>query len=181
MADPTTGQEQEEQLLDEAAHLPQDELLSGSGELPDSERSLLLEAATRVLYPSMLVVSVYLLVHGLHSPGGGFSGGLVAALALVLRRLAGGTHELGVAAPPPPGVLLGTGLALVAAYAVAGLVPTDHPLAGTVLPVPLPGVSAWEVPTSLVLEVGIFVIVVGLVLDVLRVLGTEDDTWGGDQ
>ena len=46
----------------------------------------------------MLVVATYLLLVGLHRPGGGFAAGLVAGLALVLRRVAAGPHELGEAA-----------------------------------------------------------------------------------
>ena len=43
----------------------------------------------------MLVFSLYLLLVGPLRPGGGFSGGLVAGLAFVLRYIAGGTVELG--------------------------------------------------------------------------------------
>lgn len=148
-------------------------LLAGAEELPPGHRSLLLETATRLLYPSMLLVSVYLLVVGLQSPGGGFAAGLVLGMALLLRRLAGGPRELGTAVAVPPGILLGTGLTVVAGYSLAGIVLSGTFLKSTVLTVHPPLLGAFEVPTSLVFELGMVLIVVGLVLDVLRTLGEQ--------
>ena len=48
---------------------------------------------------------------GHNLPGGGFAGGLVAGLALMIRYLAGGRDELDEAAPIDAGVVLGIGLA----------------------------------------------------------------------
>ncbi|MZE78124.1 hypothetical protein GTY57_14235, partial [Streptomyces sp. SID5475] len=63
------------------------------------ERSLLLEVSTWMAFPSLMVVSVFLLFSGHSHPGGGFSGGLVAGLACVLRYLVGGRDGLGTTAP----------------------------------------------------------------------------------
>ena len=64
------------------------------GECADStQRTLLLETAARVLFPIVLVFSVYLLIVGHYGPGGGFAGGLTAGLAFVLRYIAGGGIE----------------------------------------------------------------------------------------
>ena len=158
----------------EAANLPRDPQLAGPGELPAGRRSLLLEVTTRFLYPTMLVVATYLLLVGLHRPGGGFAAGLVACLALVLRRVAAGPHELGEAALLPPGVVLGVGLTLAAGYAAAGALLTGEMLSATSVDLTLPGREPLHVPSSLLLEVAIALIVVGLVLDVLRTLGGED-------
>ncbi|KQB86170.1 Na(+)/H(+) antiporter subunit A [Corynebacterium lowii] len=53
-------------------------------------RSLMVDVITRVAFPSMIVLSMYFFFVGHNAPGGGFAGGLVAALALSLRYLAGG-------------------------------------------------------------------------------------------
>jgi multisubunit Na+/H+ antiporter MnhB subunit len=166
--------------LGAAANEPRHRLLHGAAELPSADRSLLLEAATRALYPAMLVVAVHLLLTGTKSPGGGFAAGLVIGLALVLRRLAGGDHELGVASVAPPGVLLGAGMVLMTGYAVAGLVLAGEPLASTVLHPDLPGAPPYTVPTVLAFEAGVALAVVGLVLDVLRTLGADRDRPGGE-
>ena len=65
--------------------------LRGSETLSPLRRSIVFEVVTRLLFPVMIVVSVYLLFAGHNAPGGGFAGGLVAGLALVIRYLAGGS------------------------------------------------------------------------------------------
>ena len=52
-----------------------------------------------MLFGIMIVVSIYLLLAGHNWPGGGFAGGLVAGMALIIRYLAAGRHELDEAAP----------------------------------------------------------------------------------
>ncbi|MGH3583152.1 MAG: hydrogen gas-evolving membrane-bound hydrogenase subunit E, partial [Mycobacterium sp.] len=74
-------------------------------------RSLVLEVATRIIFPLIMVLSFYFFFAGHNTPGGGFAGGLTAGLALVLRYLAGGRYELGEALPLDAGKVLGAGLA----------------------------------------------------------------------
>ena len=57
--------------------------------------SLILRTTTRFVLPLLLLFSVFLLVRGHHEPGGGFSGGLVAAAAGV-RAAWAINHELNV-------------------------------------------------------------------------------------
>lgn len=127
----------------------------------------LLATTTRVLFPTVLVFSLYLLLVGHYGPGGGFSAGLVAGLGFVLRHLVG-------TAPPTrrPPVVIGAGLtvALVAALAPAAF---GRPvLSSAKLAVDVPVLGAVEVQTSLFLDVGVYVLIVGVVLDLLRSLGT---------
>ena len=74
-------------------------------------RSLVLEVATRIIFPLIMVLSAYFFFAGHNTPGGGFAGGLTAGLALVLRYLAGGRYELGETLPLDAGKILGAGLA----------------------------------------------------------------------
>ncbi|GAB3344730.1 MnhB domain-containing protein [Modestobacter lapidis] len=154
--------------------VPRSRLLAAADRQDPDERSLLLEGLARMVHPSILVVAVYLLFVGLHHPGGGFAAGLVAGLGLVLRRLAGGPQELATAMPLPPGGLLGGGLLLVAGYAATGVVVTGQLLAGAVWSLEAGFLGHVEIPSSLVLELGIALIVVGLTLDVLRTLGADE-------
>ncbi|HET7327736.1 MAG TPA: MnhB domain-containing protein [Nocardioidaceae bacterium] len=155
--------------------VPTQRLLSAADRQPAQRRALLLEVVTRVIHPSVMVVGVYLLLAGLHRTGGGFSAGLVIGLGLVLRRLAGGPHELGAAAPAPPGVLLGGGLTLAAGYGAAGVVFSDTLLKSYTWVLHLGPLGDLDITGSLIFEVGIVAIVVGLVLDVLRTLGAEEE------
>ena len=152
---------------------PSDPLLHGARHLEPGRRSLLLQLFTRIVYPTTAVVAVYLLLTGLHHPGGAFAAGLTVGLALLLRRVVGGPRELGAAMPVKPGILLGVGLLIAAGYGVAGLVITGDLLHGTVLHLDPPLLPVYALPTSLIFETGILLITVGVVLDVIRTLGEE--------
>ena len=138
-------------------------------------RSILLEVVVRLIFHALIVVSVYLLFAGHNSPGGGFAGGLVVGLALVARYLAGGRHELGAAAPVDAGLLLGSGLVLAAGTAVAPLLFGADALTSTWFEATVPVLGHIEFVTSTIFDIGVYLVVIGLVLDVLRSLGAEVD------
>jgi multicomponent Na+:H+ antiporter subunit A len=138
-------------------------------------RSLVLEVATRLIFPLIMVLSFYFFFAGHNTPGGGFAGGLTAGLALVLRYLAGGRYELGEALPIDAGKLLGAGLALSAGTAVASLLLGAPVLSSAVIQLDLPVLGHVKLVTALFFDLGVYLIVVGLVLDVLRSLGARVD------
>ncbi len=149
--------------------------LRGSEMLPRAERSVVLEVITRLLFHPIVLVSLYLLFAGHNAPGGGFAGGLVAGLALVLRYLAGGRYELGEAAPLDAGLLLGGGLVLAGGTGVLGLLGGADVLQTAIVEFAMPVYGDVKLVTSLFFDIGVYLIVVGLVLDVLRSLGAELD------
>jgi multicomponent Na+:H+ antiporter subunit B len=137
----------------------------------DQERSLLLEITTRAVFPTVLVFSLYLLLVGHYAPGGGFSAGLVAGLAFVLRYVAGGTGDLGAAVRLRPPAVIGTGLAIAVLTALAPAAFGAPVLTSAHLGVHLPVLGEVGLQTSLFLEVGVYVLIVGVVLDLLRAFG----------
>lgn len=138
-------------------------------------RSLVLEVATRLIFPLIMVLSFYFFFAGHNTPGGGFAGGLTAGLALVLRYLAGGRYELGEALPLDAGKVLGAGLILSAGTAVTSLLLGAPVLSSAVLQFDLPVLGHVKLVTALFFDLGVYLIVVGLVLDVLRSLGARVD------
>ncbi|WP_232662373.1 MnhB domain-containing protein [Pseudonocardia sp. TRM90224] len=136
------------------------------------QRTLLLEMTTRALFPTVLVFSLYLLLVGHYGPGGGFAAGLVAGLAFVLRYIAGGSEDLGAVVRIRPPVLVGTGLAVALLVAVVPLAFGLPVLSSAkwALDVPLLGTIA--VQTSLFLDVGVYLLIIGVVIDLLRSLGS---------
>jgi multicomponent Na+:H+ antiporter subunit A len=149
-------------------------LLAGR-KLAPQNRSILLEVVVRLLFHAIIVVSVYLLFAGHNLPGGGFAGGLVAGMAFVARYLAGGRFELGAAAPLDAGKVLGTGLLVVVVTAVVPLFLGVDALTSTQVEGELPLLGHVEFVTSTFFDIGVYLVVVGLVLDVLRSLGAEVD------
>ncbi len=154
---------------------PRNQWLAASALLPPQRRSVVLEVVTRVLFHTIIVFSLYLLFTGHNQPGGGFAGGLVAGLALVLRYLAGGRYELGEAAPVDPGLLLGAGLLFSGVTGVVGIALGAEVLQTAILQTTLPVLGDVKLVTSLFFDIGVYLIVLGLVLDVLRSLGAELD------
>ncbi|BEL03090.1 hypothetical protein Q0Z83_012810 [Actinoplanes sichuanensis] len=138
-------------------------------------RSTMLEVVTRLLFHIIVLLSVYLLFTGHDTPGGGFTGGLVAGLALIVRYLAGGRYELAAAAPVDAGAVLGAGLLVAVGSGAAALVAGGEVLQSAVLDLHLPLLGDLHLVTSTVFDIGVYLIVVGLVLDVLRSLGAEVD------
>jgi multicomponent Na+:H+ antiporter subunit A len=128
----------------------------------------------------MIVLSIYFLFAGHNVPGGGFAGGLTAGLALVVRYVAGGRFELGEAAPVDAGKLLGSGLVIAGLTGAGGLVLGGEVLQTAVLEATVPVLGHVKVVTSVFFDVGVYLIVVGLVLDILRSLGAELDRRGDD-
>nr|WP_254281070.1 Na+/H+ antiporter subunit A [Frigoribacterium sp. VKM Ac-2836] len=149
-------------------------LLAGR-KLAPQNRSILLEVVVRLIFHAIIVVSIYLLFAGHNTPGGGFAGGLIAGFAFVARYLAGGRYELGAAAPLDAGKLLGAGLLTVAATALAPLFFGVDALTSTWFEGDVPLLGHVEFVTSTFFDVGVYLVVVGLVLDVLRSLGAEVD------
>ncbi|UZN03590.1 Na+/H+ antiporter subunit A [Cellulomonas sp. S1-8] len=138
-------------------------------------RSVIFEVVVRLLFHTMIVYSAFLLFSGHNQPGGGFAAGLVTGIALAVRYLAGGRYELGEAAPVQPGVLLGLGLFLSAGVGLAALVVGGTVLESWILEFSLPLWGEVKLVTSLFFDVGVYLVVVGLVLDILRSLGAEID------
>ncbi|MBR7828893.1 Na+/H+ antiporter subunit A [Actinospica sp. MGRD01-02] len=139
------------------------------------QRSLPLEVVARLTYHTILLVSLYLLLHGEYGLGGGFVAGLLAGLGLVMRYLAGGRYELAAAAPIDAGVLLGLGMALASGTALLGYAWGDTVLAPAHFTVHLPVTGSLTVHSSLLFDFGVYVLVIGLVLDILRSFGSEID------
>jgi len=149
--------------------------LVGGQRVRPENRSLMLEVIVRILFHTIIVVSIYLLFAGHNLPGGGFAGGLVAGMALVMRYVAGGRYELGAAAPTDAGRLLGAGMILAVSSAVVPLLFGAAPLTSAVWSADLPLLGHVEFVSSTFFDVGVYLVVIGLVLDVLRSLGGEVD------
>lgn len=83
--------------------------------------SLILQTAARFLMPLMLLFSFFLLLRGHNDPGGGFSGGLVAAGAFVLYATAYSVSSARRALRFEPQQICGLGLLVAAGSGAAGL------------------------------------------------------------
>lgn len=135
--------------------------------------SLILRTTTRLMLPLLLLFSVFLLFRGHHEPGGGFSGGLVAASAFVLYRLAYGREQIRRVLPVDAHALIGTGLLVAIAGGSAALFAGRPLMTSLWVPVPVPGVGDLDLGTPLVFDIGVYLAVLGVTLTIILPLAEE--------
>ena len=130
--------------------------------------TLILKAATRLLVALLLIVSVYLLLRGHNLPGGGFVGGLAAAVAMILYALGHGWQEAKRVVRYDPRAIAVAGVAIAV---LAGLLAA---LAG------LPFLTGlWHFPgglplgTPLIFDIGVYLAVFGGVMTLVFAIERE--------
>ena len=134
----------------------------------------IVEASARLLFPSILVLSAYFLFAGHNQPGGGFVGGLTAGAAISLRYIAGGVSAVRNSFRPAPWTVLGTGLIISAITALVPLALGNSLLEHDDLTWEIPLLGTMKVTSALPFDIGVYLVVVGLVLMAYEAFG--DDT-----
>ncbi len=149
--------------------------LPGVATLSPVRRSLVFEIGARLVFHPLIIFSIFLLFSGHNNPGGGFAGGMLAGISLVIRYLAGGRYELALATRVRPGTLLGLGMFTATTAAIIPVFLGGTILQTTVFDLVLPIFNEVHLATALFFDIGVYLIVVGLVLDILTSLGAEVD------
>ncbi|MBZ6204358.1 Na+/H+ antiporter subunit A [Streptomyces olivaceus] len=153
---------------------PERTWLAASATLAPERRSLVLEVVARLIFHPVLVLSVYLLLCAENLPGGGFVAGLTAGVAFIARYLAGGRHELADAVRFKAGLFTGLGLFLSTATALGGL-GEGTVLHGWTWHGHLPVWGDAHLSTAVLFDCGVYLLVLGVVLDIVRALGARID------
>lgn len=125
--------------------------------------SLILRTATQLLITVLLLFSVFLLLRGHDLPGGGFIGGLTAASALSLHVIANGLVDARRLLRVPPQALTSLGLLLAVAAGFLALAGGAPYLTGQWWIFELAGTQV-KLSSPLVFDVGVYLVVVGVVL-----------------
>ena len=138
--------------------------------------SLLLGAATRILTPLLLALSVVIFLRGHNEPGGGFIGGLVAATGLLLYGVAFGMTSAARLLRVRPQVLIGCGLLLATLSGVPGLFGGAPFLTGLWSSIAIPTIVAGTVKIGTVFffDAGVFLVVFGIALLMAFSMAEED-------
>ena len=127
-------------------------------------KPLILPTAARLLLPLLLLFSIFLLLRGHQDPGGGFSGGLVAAAAFSLLAMATDVPTTRRTLRMSPRAFIGAGLLMATASGAAGLIGGGALLTGLWADLPLPGGATLAVGTPLLFDLGVYLVVIGVVL-----------------
>ena len=135
--------------------------------------SLILATATRILTPLLLLFSVFLLLRGHDEPGGGFSGGLVAAIAFTLVALAESAGAARAMLIVEPRIVVASGVAIALLAAVLGLISSGAPLSSIWLEATVPWGGSLKLGTPLVFDIGVFLVVLGASVTIILGLVEE--------
>jgi multicomponent Na+:H+ antiporter subunit B len=130
--------------------------------------TIILRTASRYLLPLLLLFSVFILLRGHYLPGGGFVGGLIASIAFVLYALAHGAPQTYRLLGMHPGFLVPVGLSVAALSSAAPLAVGKPFMTALWFKDPIPVIGS--VGTPLFFDVGVYIVVVGVVLTIMLTL-----------
>jgi monovalent cation:proton antiporter len=135
--------------------------------------SLILTTVTRLVFFVVLLFSLYLLLRGHNSPGGGFIAGVMTALGILLQSIASDLRYVRLVFRVEPRVLTGIGLMI---SLTTGLVPMllGYPfLTSTFGHVHVPGLGEVEIASAFFFDLGVYCVVVGGSLLMMITLAEE--------
>jgi NADH:ubiquinone oxidoreductase subunit 5 (subunit L)/multisubunit Na+/H+ antiporter MnhA subunit/multisubunit Na+/H+ antiporter MnhB subunit len=133
----------------------------------------ILKQAVKVLVPLAVLFSFFVFFKGHQTPGGGFVGGLIASVALIIYRMTFGTEALYRLMPIRERTCIALGLALAATTGglalLAGLpfFTSNHGY------IPIPGSEPFEWTTVMFFDAGVYLVVVGVTVGMIDALSRE--------
>ncbi|KNC18850.1 hypothetical protein AC792_09825 [Arthrobacter sp. RIT-PI-e] len=133
----------------------------------------------RWLAPLIGIFSLYLLVRGHYEPGGGFIAALVAGTALCLAYLGAPTDRESPTRLPYR-TIMAAGIAIATLIGATGWVNGSF-LRPLYVEVPLPFGMSFDLTSTLIFDIGVYLAVVGLVLVALNYLGQAPRHSAGPQ
>jgi len=141
----------------------------------EDNHPLIMQTLTRLLFPLMLMVAVFIFIRGHNLPGGGFIAGLIAAVALIVQYLANGITWTAERLRVDMHWVIGLGLLIAT---VTGLVAMGfgYPfLTTTYTYLTWPVIGKFEVASAIAFDLGVFMVVVGATVMSLVQLGKLSD------
>ena len=137
------------------------------------KRLVIVDVAVRLVFSAVMVGSIYMLFSGHNQPGGGFVGGIVAGAAVALRYVAGGIDDVRSLSRAHPWTVLGTGLLLSVTTALVPVLLGSAPLESAKFETDLPLLGHLKVTSALPFDIGVYLLVLGLVLMVFESFGDD--------
>lgn len=134
----------------------------------NTSTSLILQVVARFLLPMLLLFSVFLLLRGHDEPGGGFIAGLVASVAFALHLFAFDATQTRKLIGIDSTYLMGGGLIIATLSGFVGVIKSGSTFATAVWwYVHVPGLGELKISTPLIFDIGVYLVVVGMVTTLL--------------
>jgi len=128
-------------------------------------KTIILRTASDFLLPVLLLFSLFILLRGHYLPGGGFIGGLVAAIAFVLDAFANGLKNAKSLLKIHPGFLMPVGLSLAFLSAISPLFFDLPIMTGLWASEPIPVIG--NLGSALFFDTGVYLVVIGAALTII--------------
>jgi multicomponent K+:H+ antiporter subunit A len=135
---------------------------------------LILSTFSRLLLPLALLVAVFIVLRGHNLPGGGFIGGLITAVALIMQYLANGIAWTRPRISGQLHPLIGIGLAVATLTGLASWYFGYPFLTSAHGHFHLPLIGDLELASAMLFDLGVLMVVVGITLVILVRLGELD-------
>lgn len=133
-----------------------------------AERSVVVRTGIQLASPLAVIVAAYLFFAGHNQPGGGFAAGLVLGAVVALRIVGGLSY------PRRPVILLAAGGLVAGFVAVAPVLVGEELLDQIIVDGDVPVLGTVKTGSALIFDLGVTMIVVGLIVTVLRSLGADE-------
>lgn len=138
--------------------------------------SILVRTAIKLIFPLVLIFAAYTALKGHNEPGGGFIGGLMAAVAFLLFRMANGRDALVKLMPFHPRNLVSLGLGIALATAIAPLFFGKPMLTSLVIDELSIGMGQTiHFASAVFFDTGVLMVVVGVSVGMIQRLNEEID------
>lgn len=126
--------------------------------------SVLLQIATKYIKWILVTVALIALFRGHNHPGGGFIGGLLVGLSVVLQSLAGNARKKQNKLKIQPEGYIALGLFFILISTLPGLFMKDFFMAGIWISLPIPFWGELKLGTPFIFDIGVFLAVTGVTL-----------------
>jgi multicomponent Na+:H+ antiporter subunit B len=126
--------------------------------------SVILQIAQRYVRFLLLFFAVVALLRGHNHPGGGFIGGLLAGLSIVMKGFAYNMEQIKSQMKFSNLGFIGTGLGLILLSSIPSMLKGKEFMTGLWVSVPLPLLGEQKFGTPLLFDVGVFFAVIGVIL-----------------
>ena len=126
--------------------------------------TVILQIAQRYVRGLLLLFAVILLLRGHNHPGGGFIGGLLAGMSIVLKGFAFDIDSVRVSLKISPQAYIATGLIIIVASFLPSIIAGEQFMKGLWLIISLPFGNELKLGTPLIFDIGVFFAVIGVTL-----------------
>jgi multicomponent Na+:H+ antiporter subunit A len=135
--------------------------------------SPILQSISRLTLHLMLLFSIYLLLRGHNAPGGGFIAGMLTAVAIILQMVAFDVESFKQEIPWNPLRIVMSGLSVSALTGLGALVFSRPFLTSAFGHFHLPILGEVELVTAALFDLGVYLVVVGTTLGIIRTIAEE--------